>query len=87
MDAIAESAQKIHLAHSLTTLNANPAEKEQGKVRLYLAKSRSGIPGTVVWCNNDLGRCKMQETEPWDPNTMITSTTFTIKDAQGTSKK
>ena len=87
MDAIAESAQKIHLAHSLTTLNANPAEKEQGKVRLYLAKSRSGIPGTVVWCNNDLGRCKVSETEPWDPNTMITSTTFTIKDAQGTSKK
>lgn len=80
MDAIAESAQKIHLAHSLTTLNANPAEKEQGKVRLYLAKSRSGIPGSVVWCNNDLGRCKMTETEPWDPNTMITSTTFTIKD-------
>lgn len=80
MDAIAESAQKIHLAHSLTTLNANPAEKEQGKVRLYLAKSRSGIPGTVVWCNNDLGRCKIDETEPWDPNTMITTTTFTIKD-------
>ena len=87
MDAIAESAQKIHLAHSLTTLNANPAEKEQGKVRLYLAKSRSGIPGTVVWCNNDLGRCKMEETEPWDPNTMITATTFTIKDAQGNTKK
>jgi replicative DNA helicase len=80
MDAIAESAQKIHLAHSLTTLNANPAEKEQGKVRLYLAKSRSGIPGSVVWCNNDLGRCKIDETEPWDPNTMITTTTFTIKD-------
>ena len=80
MDAIAESAQKIHLAHSLTTLNANPAEKEQGKVRLYLAKSRSGIPGSVVWCNNDLGKCRIDETEPWDPNTMITSTTFTIKD-------
>lgn len=87
MDAIAESAQKIHLAHSLTTLNANPAEKEQGKVRLYLAKSRSGIPGTVVWCNNDLGKCKIEETEPWDPNTMITTTTFTIKDAQNGSKK
>lgn len=80
MDAIAESAQKIHLAHSLTTLNANPAEKEQGKVRMYLAKSRSGIPGTVVWCNNDLGRCHIDETEPWDPNSMITTTTFTIKD-------
>lgn len=87
MDAIAESAQKIHLAHSLTTLNANPAEKEQGKVRLYLAKSRSGIPGTVVWCNNDLGKCKLEETDPWNPNDMITTTTFTIKDAQGSSKK
>ena len=87
MDAIAESAQKIHLAHSLTTLNANPAEKEQGKVRLYLAKSRSGIPGTVVWCNNDLGKCKLEETEPWNPNDMITTTTFTIKDAQNGSKK
>ena len=87
MDAIAESAQKIHLAHSLTTLNANPAEKEQGKVRLYLAKSRSGIPGTVVWCNNDLGKCKMEEIEPWNPNTMITTTTFTIKDTTTGSKK
>ena len=29
----------------------------------------------------------MEETEPWDPNTMITATTFTIKDAQGNSKK
>ena len=87
MDAIAESAQKIHLAHSLTTLNANPAEKEQGKVRLYLAKSRSGIPGTVVWCNNDLGKCKMEEIEPWNPNTMITTTTFTIKETTTGSKK
>lgn len=87
MDAIAESAQKIHLCHSLTTLNDNPAEKEQGKVRLYLAKSRSGIPGTVVWCENDLGRCKMTEVEPWDPNTMVTTTTYTIKDPTSASKK
>lgn len=85
LDAIAESAQKVHLCHSLTTLNDNPAEKEQGKVRLFMAKSRSGMPGTVIWCNNDLGRCKLEETEPWDPTTMITSTTYTIKDT--TSKK
>ena len=87
LDAIAESAQKVHICHSLTTLNANPAEKEQGKVRLYMAKSRSGIPGSVVWCNNDLGKCRMHEIEPWDPNTMITTTTFSIKDAQNGSKK
>ena len=85
LDAIAESAQKVHLCHSLTTLNDNPAEKEQGKVRLFMAKSRSGIPGTVIWCNNDLGKCKLEQTEPWDPNSMITSTTFTIKDT--TTKK
>ena len=85
LDAIAESAQKVHLCHSLTTLNDNPAEKEQGKVRLFMAKSRSGMPGMVVWCNTDLGKCKFEETEPWDPTTMITSTTFTIKDT--TTKK
>lgn len=87
LDAIAESAQKVHICHSLTTLNANPAEKEQGKVRLYMAKSRSGMPGSVIWCNNDLGKCRMHEIEPWDPNTMITTTTFSIKDAQNGSKK
>ena len=87
LDAVAESAQKVHLCHSLTTLNDNPAEKEQGKVRLFMAKSRSGIPGTIIWCNNDLGKCKLEETEPWDPETMITTTTFTIKDAQNGSKK
>lgn len=82
LDAIAESAQKVHLCHTLTTLNANPAEKQQGKVRLYTAKSRSGINGAVIWCNNDLGKCKLSEAEPWDPNTMQGTLTYTVKDTQ-----
>lgn len=67
MSSIAESARKVHLAHSITTFNDNPAEKDLGKVRLYTAKSRSGTPGRVIWCHNDLGRCSMVEVEPWDP--------------------
>ena len=67
MASVAESARKVHLAHSITTLNANPAEKDLGLVRLYLAKSRSGLPGKVIYCKNDLGRCNMVETEVWNP--------------------
>lgn len=67
MASIAESARKVHLAHSITTFNSNPAELDLGLVRLFTAKSRSGRPGKVIWCKNDLGRCNMAEIEPWDP--------------------
>lgn len=67
MASVAESARKVHLAHSITTLNANPAEKDLGLVRLYLAKSRSGMPGKVIFCKNDLSRCNMVEADPWNP--------------------
>lgn len=71
MASIAESARKVHLAHSITTFNDNPAEKDLGMVRLYMAKSRSGSPGKVIWCHNDLGRCSMVEVEPWDPKAVM----------------
>ena len=81
MDSVAESAQKVHLAHSMTTLNANPAEKEQGKVRLFMAKTRTGTQGKVIFCENNLARCRLRQIEPWDPNTMQTTQQFTIKDS------
>lgn len=79
MDSIAESAQKVHIAHSMTTINANAAEKAQMKERLYIAKSRSGKPNTVIWCNNDLARCEITETEPWDPKLLEAEFGITIK--------
>lgn len=80
MDSIAESAQKVHLAHSMTTINQNKGEKNAGKARLYLAKSRSGRPNTVVWCNWNIGRCQFAECEPWDPKVLEgTTDSFSIK--------
>lgn len=67
MDSIAESAAKVHLAHSMTTVNANPGEKALGRARLFLAKSRSGMANSIVWVENDLGRCCLREIEKWDP--------------------
>lgn len=80
MDSVAESAQKVHLAHSMTTFNSNPAEKEQNKVRLYMGKTRTGTPGKIIFCENNLGKCRLKEIEPWDPNTLQPTQTFTIKD-------
>lgn len=70
MDAISESAQKAHLAHSMTTVNSNAGEKAQNKARFFLAKSRSGKPGTIVWVENNLARCNVKEIEPWDPKAL-----------------
>lgn len=80
MDSVAESAQKVHLAHSMTTLNANPAEKENNKVRLYIAKSRTGTPGKIIFCENNLGKCNLKQIEPWDPNTLMTTQQYSVKD-------
>jgi len=81
MDSIAESAKKVHLAHSMTTINMNVSEKEAHRARLYLAKSRTGISGAVIWCGEyDLGRIIIAETEPWDPKTLQSTSAVTIKD-------
>jgi replicative DNA helicase len=80
MSAIAESAQKVHLAHTMTTVNRNPAEKEQNKARLFLAKSRSGKPDTVVYINYDIGKCSFADSDPWDPNQLESIGNYTIKD-------
>lgn len=80
MDSISDSSQKVHLAHSMTTLNMNKGEKAAGKIRLYLAKSRSGIPNSVVWCDWNIGRCQLTESEPWDPKALDDANDkFTIK--------
>lgn len=80
MDSIAESAKKVHLAHSMTTINMNQNEKELHIARLFLAKSRTGRPGSIVWCAYDLRRCNLNEIEPWDPKTLTSTATYTLKD-------
>lgn len=81
MNSIAESAQKVHICHSMTTINCNKAEKELGKARLYIAKSRSGTPGREVYVDNDLGHCALYEVEPWDPTTLVGLSSSTIRDS------
>jgi replicative DNA helicase len=88
MSSIAESARKAHLAHSLTTINANPQEKELGKARLYLAKSRSGSTGKVIYMNHNLLRNKFSECkEGWTQEQLSGATSFTIRDTNNGSKK
>ena len=54
-------------------------QKEVQKARLYLAKSRTGTPGTVVYVQRDLGRGKFEETESWNPKELETMSGYTIK--------
>ena len=81
MDSIAESAQKVHLAHSMTTINANPGEKANLRARLFMAKSRSGSVGKVIWAEVNLGRCYMAETTPWDPSNPGTTVEYEVRSA------
>ena len=86
MDSISESAQKIHLAHSMTTINSNPGEKALSRARLFLAKSRTGMANSIVWVENNLGKCSVREIEQWDPKTINENVGYTIKSASGQSK-
>lgn len=86
MDSIAESAQKVHLAHSMTTINFNPGEKLLSRARLYLAKSRSGIPNSVVWVENNLGKCCLTEIDPWSPEDVEKEAGFSIKSSDSKRK-
>lgn len=81
MDSIAESAAKVHIAHSMTTINANPGEKHAGLARLFLAKSRSGAPNSTVFVKNQVAICSLEETESWDPNEVAMQVNFDIKSA------
>lgn len=85
MASIAESAKKAHLAHSLTTINANPNEKELGKSRLYIAKSRTGTPGKVIYMEHNLGRNIFYETDPWTQDQLESTTSYTVKDTTATN--
>lgn len=86
MDSISESAQKIHLAHSMTTINSNPGEKALSRARLFLAKSRTGLANSIVWVENNLGKCYIREIEQWDPKVVNKDVGYTIKSASGQSK-
>ena len=81
MDSVAESSAKTHLCHSLTTINVTPAERELRKSRLYVAKSRSGHPGKIIFCEHNLGVCHLQEAAfPWKVEELDVSVGFAIKD-------
>jgi len=80
-DSVAESAQKIHIAHSMTTINANPGEKLTGRARLFLAKSRSGIANSIIWVENNLAKCTIREIEPWNPTTVNAEAGYSVKSA------
>lgn len=83
MESVAESSQKAHLAHSITTINENKGERAAGKIRLFTAKSRSGKPNTVIWCDWNFGKCKLTECEPWDPKTLDDANdVFTVKETK-----
>jgi len=86
LDSLAESARKAHLAHSITTINVNPGEKAVGKARLFMAKSRSGKPGTTIYIEQNLGKCLLYEVDPWDPETLQGTTGYTIKSVMSSSK-
>ena len=79
MSSVAESAAKIHLAHSFITFNENPGEKEKHLCRIYMAKSRSGTPGKIIWVEKNLGKCRMFEVEPWDPKEIQENVNFSIR--------
>lgn len=85
MESIAESAAKVHLAHSMTTINFNPGEKLLSRARLFLAKSRTGIPNSIVWVENNLGKCTLTEIDPWDPVKVDNEAGYSIK-SNSTSK-
>ena len=87
MASIAESARKAHLAHSLTTINANPQEKELGKSRLYIAKSRGGTPGKVIYLEHNLGRNNFYEIEPWTQEQIAGAVSFSVKDTTSGGSK
>lgn len=85
MDAVAESSAKTHICHSLTTVNVTPVEKQLDKCRLYVAKSRSGITGEVIYCDRSLKQCLITEAaEPWKVEELVASVGYEIKD--GTKK-
>lgn len=79
MQSVAESAAKVHLAHSMTTINANPGEKQAARCRLYTAKSRSGKPGQVIFCEQNLGKCLMYEVEKWEPSQLDGTVNYSVK--------
>lgn len=83
MASIAESAKKVHLAHSMTTINENQAEKTSGKCRFYMAKSRTGTPGKIIYMERNLGRGTLREIEEYDPTTLQSMVTCTIKSTDG----
>lgn len=82
-DSVSESAQKMHLAHTMTTINVNPGEKILSRARLFLAKSRTGIPNSIVWVENNLGKCTLTEIDPWDPVKVDNEAGYSIKSSNG----
>jgi hypothetical protein len=75
------------LAHTITTVNANPGEKAVCKARLFMAKSRSGKPGTTIYIEQNLGKCLLYEVDPWDPDTLQGTVNYSFKSSAGGNKQ
>lgn len=86
MDSIAESAQKVHLAHSMTTINFNPNERNAQKARLFVAKSRSGLGGETIYVERDLARCTMREVPKWKQEELEVAEYF-VKSSNGSTTR
>ncbi|MGN1393416.1 MAG: DnaB-like helicase C-terminal domain-containing protein [Succinivibrionaceae bacterium] len=86
MASIAESARKVHIAHSMTTINANNAEKQLNRCRFYMAKSRTGTPGKVIYIERHMGRGTVKQVEPYDAGALQDLSGCTIRNTNNTDK-
>lgn len=64
MSAVSDSVKKIQKAHLVASLCQTPAEKEQGRMRLYVEKVRNGPDQFAIPLTVDLSRCMMRQRGP-----------------------
>ena len=56
VDGLADSYSGAMHSHVLITLNETPDEKKKQKMRLYIAKDRSGVSSIIIPINTDFSR-------------------------------
>lgn len=60
---VGESYDKARICDSMFTLNQNKADREQGILKLYVAKNRQGPAGRMLHLQGDFARMFLQEDE------------------------
>ena len=66
MSSVSDSVKKIQKAHVVMSLCQTPAEKETGRMKLWVEKVRNGPDQFAVELTVDLARCQMRQRGP-DP--------------------